>query len=534
MRWRRQSGRFCGDLRNAFRRAAERSATCPAFRERVPVIGKITAPRGERVEPLIYYLFGPGRREEHTDPHIVAGWRHPAELEPPPRADGRRDFRRLLGLLNQPHAAMGAWGLARPVWHCSMRAAPGDKMLSDEEWAQIASDVMHRTGLSPAGQDDDAVRWVAIRHGDDHIHIVAMLARQDGRRPRVHNDRYRVREACLAAEQRYELRRTAPGDRTAACRPTRAESEKAARRGAAEPPRVTLRRQVSTAAGAAASEQEFFARLSRSGVLVRTRSSTRDPGQATGYAVALAGDITRGGSPVWYGGGKLAADLTLPKLRRRWGAADGPAADPFTAAERGAVWEHVARVADDATAQIRALAAGDPARSADTAWAAADALHVAAAALGSRILRQAADAYDRAARAPYGRVPVPTPAGNSLRRAARLLAAYGYITSDPSFRPILLITRLAALTEAVAALRQAQERAVQAASALSAAEQLHAAERSHAAPAADLRHPARAATALADAAFPATLTLITGGAPAPAPTAPGAGLSATSPKPRRH
>lgn len=140
-------------------------------------------PRGERVERLIYYLFGPGRREEHTDPHIVAGWRHPAELEPPLRPDGGRDFRRLLGLLNQPHAAMGAWGLARPVWHCSMRAAPGDKMLSEDEWAQIASDVMRRTGLSPSGQDDDAVRWVVIRHGDDHIHIVAMLARQDGRRP---------------------------------------------------------------------------------------------------------------------------------------------------------------------------------------------------------------------------------------------------------------------------------------------------------------------------------------------------------------
>jgi len=532
MRWRRKSGRFSGDLRNAFRRAAEHSAACSMFWER-RVIGKITAPRGERVEPLIYYLFGPGRREEHTDPHIVAGWRHPAELEPPLRADGHRDFRRLLGLLNQPHAAMGAWALARPVWHCSMRAAPGDKMLSDEEWAQIASDVMDRTGLAPSGQEDDAVRWVAIRHGDDHIHIVGTLARQDGRRPQVHNDRYRVREACLAAEQRYKLRRTAPGDRTAACRPTRAESEKAARRGAAEPPRVTLQRQVSTAAGAAASEQEFFARLSRSGVLVRTRSSTRNSGQLTGYAVALPGDTARGGAPVWYGGGKLAADLTLPKLRRRWGAAGGPADDPFTAAERGGVWEHVARVADDATAQIRALAAGDPARTADTAWAAADALHVAAAALGSRILRQAADAYDRAARAPYGRVPAPTPAGNSLRRAARLLAAYGYITSDPSFRPILLITRLAALAEAVAALRQAQERAVQAASALSAAKRLHAAERSFSAPAAGVRRPARAATALAGAAFPAAPGLITDGTPAPAPAAPGAGPPATSPKPRR-
>ncbi len=153
------------------------------------MIGKITAPRGERVEPLIYYLYGPGRREEHTDPHIVAGWWHPAELEPPLHEDGKRNFRRLLGLLNQPNDALGKWGCARPVWHCSMRTAPGDTMLSDDEWVQIACDVMNRTGLSPYGQEDDAVRWVAIRHGDDHIHVVAMLARQDGRRPRLDFER---------------------------------------------------------------------------------------------------------------------------------------------------------------------------------------------------------------------------------------------------------------------------------------------------------------------------------------------------------
>jgi hypothetical protein len=534
MRWRRKSGKFFGDLRNAFRRAAGHSAACPVFRERVLVIGKITAPRGERVEGLIYYLFGPGRREEHTDPHVVAGWRHPAELEPPLRPDGGRDFRRLLGLLNQPQVAMGTWGLARPVWHCSMRAAPGDKMLSDDEWAQIAFDVMHRTGLSPSGQDDDAVRWVAIRHGDDHIHLVAMLARQDGRRPRLHNDRYRVREACLAAEQRYGLRRTAPGDRTAACGPTRAESEKASRRGLAEAPRITLRRQVSLAAAGAASEQEFFARLSRSGVLVRPRSSTRNPGQLTGYAIALPGDATKAGSPVWYGGGKLAADLTLPKLRRRWSAPGSPSGDPFTVAERGAVWDHAARVADDAAAQIRLHAEADPALAADAAWAAAGTLRVAAAALGSRILRQAADAYDRAARASYGRIPAPTPAGNSLRRAARLLAAYGYITSDPSFRPVVLITRLAALAEAVAVLRQAQEHAAQAGSALRAAEQLHAAERAYAAPAPADQRPARTAATLADAGFPAAASPVTDGPPAATPTAPGAGPPPPSPRPGRH
>jgi hypothetical protein len=489
------------------------------------MIGKITEPRGERVEGLVYYLYGPGRREEHTDPHIVAGWRHPAELEPPLREDGKRVFRRLLGLLNQPHAAMGTWGFRRPVWHCSMRAAPGDKMLSDDEWAQIACDVMNRTGLSPYGQEDDAVRWVAIRHGDDHIHIVAMLARQDRRRPRLDFERYRVREACRAAEERYGLRRTAPGDRTAARRPSRAESEKAARRGLDEPPRVTLRRHVSTAAAGAGSEQEFFARLAQVGVLVRRRLSARNPGQVTGYAVALPGDTAKNGGPVWYGGGKLAADLTWPKIRQRWTQADSMPRERFTPAERNAIWEHAARAADDAAAQVRLLGGSDPAAAADAAWAAGDTLHVAAAALGSRILRQAADAYDRAARAPYGRIPRPSPAGNRLRQAARLISAFAFVSGDRSLSQITLIIRLAALAEAVAVLRQAQQRAAQAASALTAAQRLHAAAGAPIGPARMERTPVQSAAVLASAGFPLPLRPLPADSPAlgarrPAPADP--------------
>ena len=408
------------------------------------MIAKISDPRGERVVGLIYYLFGLGRREEHTDPHLIAGWRHPAELEPPPRPDGRRDFRKLCGLLQQPHAALGPRGFDRPVWHCAVRAAPEDKTLSDEEWAQIAADVMHRTGLAPYGQDDDAVRWVSVRHGGDHIHIVAMLARQDGGRPRLSNERYRVREVCRAAEERYGLRHTAPGDRTAARRPTRAENEKTRRRGWRETPRVTLKRAVSTAAAGASSEQEFFARLDGAGVLVRKRLSTHNPAEVTGYAVALPSDAARSGDPVWFGGGKLAADLTLPKLRRRWEPARVAAQEKFTAQERDAFWELAAQTATDASAQIRSDAATRPAAAADAAWAAADTMHAVAAALGSRILRQAADSYDRAARAPYGRIPAPTPAGNRLRRAARLLAASAAVSGDSTLAVVTLVTRLAA------------------------------------------------------------------------------------------
>ena len=454
------------------------------------MIGKV-CPRGQDVAGLIRYLYSPGRREEHTDPHIIAGYRPPEDLEPSLRANGSRDFRRLTGLLQLPHDVLGKWGYAKPVWHCSMRAAPEDRLLSDTEWAHIAQDVMHRTGLCPRGEEDEAVRWIAIRHGPDHIHLVAMLARQDRTRPRIVNERYRVRDACIAAERRYGLRSTAPADRTAARRPTRAETGKAARQHRDEPPRITLRRHVFTAAASAVSPEECFARLDQAGVLVRLRYSVKNPGQVTGYAVALPDDTTRNDQPVWYGGGKLAADLSWPRLCQRW-TRPARSDSPLSAAEADAMWEYAARTAADATARIKYYTAtGNPAAAADAAYAASDGLHVAATVLDSRTLRQAADDYDRAARQPYGRIPSPTPAGNQLRHAARIISAYAYLTGDLTLTPVVLLVRLAGLAEAVAELRESQQRAAQAVAALRAARHLRTATR----PAPTGRPPGRPAIA---------------------------------------
>ena len=38
----------------------------------------------------------------------------------------------------------------------------------------------------------------------------------------------------------------------------------------------------------------------------------------TGYSVGLATNLAADGQPVMFSGGRLAADLTLPKLRHRW------------------------------------------------------------------------------------------------------------------------------------------------------------------------------------------------------------------------
>jgi hypothetical protein len=493
------------------------------------VIGKVL--RGQQPAGLIRYLYGPGRREEHRDPHLVAGWRDPAELEPAIRPGGRRDFRRLTGLLTQPHAALGSRGFEKPIWHCVVRSAPGDRLLSDAEWGHLARDVMGRTGLAPHGQDDDAVRWIAVRHAPDHIHIVGTLARQDGARPQFWNDYYRVREACQAAEERHGLRRTAPADRTADRRPTRAEHEKARRQGRTEAPRITLRRAVATAAAGAGSEEELFARLREAGVLVRARYSTRNPGQVTGYAVALDGDTAHVGGPVWFGGGKLAADLSLPKLRARWDGASSPARPraQFTSEERNAIWEHAACTAHEARDRIRQCAATDPAAASDAAWAASDTLHAAAAALGSRVIRQAADSYARAARMPYARIPQPTPAGNSLRQTARLLSRAALLGQNPAAAD--LVTQLAALVEAVIELRQAQQHAAQAAAARRAAEHLHA-ERTRLTRRMETRAARSARLAAEDFPVSPWAAARAPGAYQPAWTGPRASRGPTPPRPR--
>ena len=117
----------------------------------------------------------------------------------------------------------------------------------------------------------------------------------------------------------------------------------------------------------------------------------------------------------------------------------------------------------------------DPHRGADAAWAAADTLHAAARALRSPMLRCAAAGYDRAARAPFGRLPPRTREGDQLRAAARLLAMTGTTPGDGSGEAGALVANLVRLLEVVQGLREAQAHAAQAAAARQAAEQLHAA-----------------------------------------------------------
>jgi hypothetical protein len=215
-------------------------------------------------------------------------------------------------------------------------------------------------------------------------------------------------------------------------------------------------------------------------VLVRVRFSETDPGQVTGYSVTLPGHTGPDGTPRWYGGGRLAAGLTLPRLRERWNRPAGRPAERsgtprFTAPERDEIYRYAARQARAAAEHIRRCALTDPASAADAAWAAADTLHSAARVLRNPHLRCAADSYDRAARAQYGRIPRRSHDGEQLRRTARMIALAGNLTGDNTLLAIALMAQLVALAAAVAELRQAQQHAAQTAAARAAAAHLHSA-----------------------------------------------------------
>lgn len=141
-----------------------------------------------------------------------------------------------------------------------LRAAPEDTDLGSGAWHDITARVMDRAGLSVLGREHEGVRWIAVHHGDNHVHIVATLARQDGRRASVNNLYWRIGEALRDIEREYGLR-VLNHDKTADKASSQAEMAKAVRAGQSETARAKLRRIVQAAAAAARTDDEFFAAI---------------------------------------------------------------------------------------------------------------------------------------------------------------------------------------------------------------------------------------------------------------------------------
>jgi hypothetical protein len=211
--------------------------------------------QGSSTLGLLHYLYGKGTREEHVDPHLVTSFDH---MAPDPGRDPSATKKDLAHLLDQPlHLLDADQRPEKHVWHCSVRAAPDDPILTDEQWADIARRIVAAAGIDPG--DGAGCRWASVRHADDHIHIIATLVREDGRRPDHHRSGKRAQAEARLIEADYDLHRVTPGDGTAAKRTTSAERHKAERQGRDRAAREELRETVRRAVAGAASTNEFLA-----------------------------------------------------------------------------------------------------------------------------------------------------------------------------------------------------------------------------------------------------------------------------------
>ncbi|MFG2712293.1 mobilization protein [Streptomyces goshikiensis] len=433
---------------------------------------------GGRTYGLLAYVYGPGRRDEHTNPHLVASWL--PELTPDPGRDPAATLKQLTDRLDLPVLALPEDRRpARHVWHCPVRTAPGDRHLTDAEWAQVARRIIHATGIAEEG-DSQACRWIAVRHAEDHIHLVATLVREDGRRPRRHQDGIRAQAECRRIEAEFRLQVLNPGDRTAAQRPPSAERSKAERTGRPEPSRETLRASVRQALAGAANEEEFFSRLREAGLRVEKRLAPS--GDTLGYKVALPGDRNRNGEPIWFSGSKLGPDLSLPKIRQRLAAGppdDGPSGDgqdhPRPACTRRTAAPLVERAAatltadDDEDAAAQLVGMGEL----------LDALAQTSPVSTRGELSQAARAFERATRS---HIRAERSDNRAIRSAARgiLRAGDALGRGEDGGATAMLLSTLVLATIAAMHWHSARGHAQQAAAARQAAQHLRAAYRSSA------------------------------------------------------
>jgi hypothetical protein len=277
--------------------------------------------RGDRMGGLLSYLAGEGRSNEHTEPHLVDGdsatftFFGDSELAP-------STAQAIAKHLDEPRTAFGVEVNGGHVWHASLSLRAEEGQLTDEHWAAIAQQFVDRMGFTDAS-GKAGCRWVAVRHGlskagNDHIHIAVNLVREDGTKASIHHDYSRAQTIARQLEQEHGLQLLESRGSDMAMRGERpAERELASRRGDDTLASVRLERSVRAAAAASLDEGEFVRRLHQSGVLVRPRFAADRDDVVAGYSVALRPG-SRDETIVWHGGGRLARDLTLPRLRDGW------------------------------------------------------------------------------------------------------------------------------------------------------------------------------------------------------------------------
>ena len=190
---------------------------------------------------------------------------------------------------------------------------------------------------------------------------VSGLVREDGTKASVHLDRPRAQQACRELEQQFGLRPVEGRERGAGERGFKPGELAVDVDGALEPGTIArrqLERVVRACSTAAVDEPDFVARLRAENVLLRPRFAQASQERVEGYSVALRPEA--GGKPIWFGGGRLSRELTLPRLRATWPEVDQAAAAAAWRSRRAGfsartVGWPTAAVEADAARQLQAL-----------------------------------------------------------------------------------------------------------------------------------------------------------------------------------
>lgn len=278
---------------------------------------------------LMRYLAGPGHGNEHENQRVVAGSvRYPGKLDAAMATQIAHDLEMPNGM--HPNVVVNGGH----IWQVTLAIGAPEGRLSDNAWEAIAEDYMAEMGFIDPTKA--AVRWTAVNHGlsvegNDHIHIVMNRVREDGTKVNTFKDMVKSQKVATKLEQKHGLQvlQSRLSKAGASSVPyTAGEAAKAAKTG--KPiERLELERRVRAAAVASATEAEFVRRMRADGLLTRPYPAH---GEVTGYSVGLPAPPDQ--KQVFFQGGKLARDLTLPRLRGTWPNGGGSA----KAAE--AEWRH--------------------------------------------------------------------------------------------------------------------------------------------------------------------------------------------------
>ena len=209
------------------------------------MIAKIS--KGASGRGLIRYLFGEGKTNEHSDQRVLASgvtlWAEEGRML------SAREIADLGASLDAANDTYGRNPAGGHIWHVSLSVANGERLITDEQWAEMAQAVMRTMGFEKEGMVPAA--WVAIGHGvsaqgNQHVHLAASIVRDDGSAVKIWQDRRTLSRVCAEIERTYGLTIVDGRDGKGMPGLSRAEFECTAREHLAEPPRITLAFQLPT------------------------------------------------------------------------------------------------------------------------------------------------------------------------------------------------------------------------------------------------------------------------------------------------